>query len=156
MARNLNLSSSLRPLLLFFRCIGIHFPDEEKDPSLKLSKLSKWKSVHAGICFVLNLSSQVATLFFIFNKIFLFEMIGQESVDTITSATLLAIDYTNYALAPAICHFIVLTIVRPRWTVIIKSFSHLENQLVPQFYVKLRRITLVGLSFIIILVKLQC
>ena len=83
-------------------------------------------------------------------------MIGQESVDTITSATLLAIDYTNYALAPAICHFIVLTIVRPRWTVIIKSFSHLENQLVPQFYFKLRRITLVGLSFIIILVKLQC
>ena len=97
MARNLNLSSSLRPLLLFFRCIGIHFPDEEKDPSLKLSKLSKLKSVHAGICFVLNLSSQVATLFFIFNKIFLFETTGQESVDTITSATLLAIDYTNYA-----------------------------------------------------------
>ena len=101
---NLNLPSSLRPLLLFFRCIGILFPDEENDSSENISKLSKFKPIYAGICFLFNLSIQATTLFLILNKIFLFETTGQESVDTITSAFLISIDYTNYTLAPVTPH----------------------------------------------------
>ena len=146
---NFNLSWSLRPLLKFFSFIGIHLPDEEGNfENGKYSKL-----FYAGICFLFNLSSQVATLFFILKKIFFFETTGQESLDTVTCALILAIDYTNYSLAPAICHFIALIIVRSRWIALMKSFQYLESQLEDEFYVKLRRITVVGIIFAILMVK---
>ena len=154
MAGNLNLSSSLRPLLLFFRCIGIHLPsDEEENSATNVSKLSKLKSIHAAICFLFNLSSQVAILCIILKKIFLFETTGEEMLETVTFALILAFDYTNFALIAILCQFFTLTVVRLRWAALIKSFSYLESQLKQQFFVKLRRIILIGLCFIILLVE---
>ena len=109
MVNNLNLSSSLRPLFIFFYFIGIHLPDVEES-----GQHSKW--IYAGICLLFNVCSQIASIYIILNKIFLFETTGQESLDTVTSALIVAIEYSNYSLAPVICHFIGLTAVRLRWT----------------------------------------
>lgn len=144
---NLNLSWSLRPLLVFIRCIGIHLQSNgENKCHLTL------KAAHTWICLLLNCSSQIGTLYFILKRISLFEVIGQEPLDTVTSSINIIIDYSNYTLTPLVTHFILLTIVRPRWSSLINCLHSLECQLDQQFFIKLRRITIVAIGFIILLV----
>ena len=145
---NLNLTWSLRPLLIFIRCIGIPLPSGENISKVKCHL----NVVHTGICFLFNCCSQMGLLYFILKRISLSEVIAQETLDTVTSSINIIIDYSNYALAPLLCHFILLAIVRPRWTAMITSLSCLECQLDQQFFIKLRRITIVGIGFIVLLV----
>lgn len=149
---DLNLSWSFRPLLIFIRCIGIHLPSGQNINCNTKCHLTRKLAVHTWICLLFNFCSQVGDLYLIVEQMSTSETIGQEPLDAITSYIYVIIDYSSYALAPLLCHLILLTIVRPRWAILMKSLHFLESQLDQQFFIKLRRITIIGTAFIILLV----
>ena len=59
-------------------------------------------------------------------------------------------DTTNYAIHGVVGHVVLLFVVRIRWATLIERFSQLEDQLAPEFFVKLRRISVFATGFIIL------
>ena len=139
----LNLAWSLRPLLIFCRCIGI---------DLLTDSLKRRKICYAFFCIILNIMSQIVTNFFCLQAIFSTGKIGQDTFNSVTSSLNAIIAYLNYAITASGSHLIFLLVIRPRWVALIKTFQRFENQLEPKFFIKLRWFSFIGVGFIILLV----
>ena len=63
------------------------------------------------------------------------------------------IDYLNYAAVPVSAHLILLTVIQPRWIFVINSIQHFINLFDLSFYVKLRRLSFLGIAYVILLVS---
>jgi hypothetical protein len=148
-----NLTWSLRPLLLFTNCIGIHLPDCAAHSST-IKRNQRWiKFSHTLFCFLLNVVSQVGSFVFLLRSKSTFGVIGQDNLDTTTAFVNAICDYANYAIASVGSHLILLVVVRPRWVEVISSFQCYEKQLKREFYIKLRRVSLLGVCLTAFLVK---
>ena len=149
------LTWSLRPLVVFTNCIGIHLPDCAAH-NFVIKNNRRWiKFSHALFCFLLNLVSQVGSFTFLLRSKSTLGVIGQDSLNTTTAFVNAICDYANYSIASVGSHLILLVVVRPRWEALISSFQRYEKQLEPKFYIKLRRISLLGVCFTAFLVKWQ-
>jgi len=72
--------------------------------------------------------------------------------NTLTSEVNEIIDYANYGVYNIGGHLILLTFFRPKWNVSLKTLCRFESQLNAEYFVKLRRISYLGVILIVVLV----
>ena len=133
---------SLQPLTCLLTLIGVDLTKSVRN--------SKWLFFYATICLFLNIASQMDVIIYCFQNIREFSILGFGKLETITSAWSTVMDTTNYAIHGVVGHVVLLFVVRIRWATLIERFSRLEDQLAPEFFVKLRRISIFATGFIIL------
>lgn len=137
-------SYSFRPILWWFRLIGIDFIGPE-------FPFSPWFA-YGLLCFFLNLVGDLNVLCLLTQPEFYTSILGQE-VDSTTSSWNLVIDLINHAVHGVGSHLILMVVVRHRWSLLLDALRRCESQLSFRFYEQMRRLCCCGLVFIIITVR---
>ena len=156
---NLNLSWSLRPILILLRFLGVDLYDRNnKEQESKIHFLLK--AFYFLVLFVCNVFAQAGSL-----TIAIFRFTGKvtsqayenqrETEIQKTAISLLneLVDYLNFTINCIVSHLLLLTVVRKQWKKLIESFHLLEKQqLETQFFIQLRRVSILGSILIVTLV----
>ena len=159
---NFNFNWSLRPILVILSILGVDLSDGNEITSLTVYSQqckdhNRWlKGCYSLIFFLVNVTAQLASLtLLVFNLIKDIDESSEGSTkmdSTLISYFNMVIDYINIVFFCIACHLILLTSVRQRWKPLIESLHLLENQLAPQFFIKLHRISFLGALTIVLLV----
>ena len=133
---NSQFNQSLRPLLLLLRFIGINLfkINSSSNRCLNISYDAIW--------LLINSIGQIDVMVFLFQNRDKYLMLGVETVKKVTSSWNVIIDLVNFTIQGIGGHLALLFVVRPRWGSLVETFSLLEDQLDPQFFIKLHRIAL--------------
>lgn len=134
---------SFRPILIWFRCIGIDLIESSEK---KLDRIF-WL-LYSISCFLLNLAVEVDILNFLKNPELY--ITGGAKLETATSSWNATIDFVNYAAHSVGSHLILLAVVRPR----LKRLLHVMHRCNSQrnFYTKLYRLSIFGVIYIFLIV----
>ena len=133
---------SLQPLIVLLSFIGVNLSKPVRN--------CKWFFLYATVCLLLNITSQIDVIIYCFQNITEFSILGFGKLETITSAWSTVMDITNYAIHGVGSHFILLFVIRSRWTTLIERLRRLEDQFDQEFFIKLHRISLFASGFIIL------
>ena len=153
---NLNFSCSLRPILVILRVLGVDLSNDSKEQGSKIN--FGLKGCYSLILFLFNVTAQVACFILL-----VFNLVGfngnteknNKVEETFIFTLNMLIDYLNFGLFCILCNLLLLKSVRQRWNSLIESLHLFENQLEPQFFMKLRKISLLGAILIISLVLIN-
>ena len=143
---------SLGPLLVWTKLIGIHLYDEKL---IAGNKKKRFIVLYETVCFLLSVAMQTDVLLYLYRNICEFTLLGGIQLKTKTSSWNTIIDLSNYAIHGVGSHFMLLVFVRPRWATLVKCFNRLEFHLDNTFFIRLRRFSWIGLSFILFWVGLK-
>ena len=142
---------SLRPFVIFMRCIGIYLPDGEISKSSKFKRIIQ--SLHMWMSFLLNFSIQTGFFLISFRSIML-GFTGIDKLESMISKMSSVIDHTNYGFSSILGHLILLLVVRPRWNILMNCLIRLESEIEPQYFNKIRRFSIAGVCLVLFTVRL--
>ena len=141
----------LRPLVLWIRFLGIDLSDAEGS----FPKKRRWITMlYAAIFLLANIASQCDVIIYLFNNLSNFGVNKTSQSKTITSLLNTLIDFINFAIHGVGSHLILLAVIRPRWKNLMQSFILLEKQLDFEYFIKLRRVTIFSVFFILFWVSI--
>ena len=150
--RNVSFNSSLRPLFILLRLLGV---DLSVGSEVNHSKIRYCSTIVYGmICFLFNLSTQILNLILIISTYTSsYELESDTIVNTLTCAITESMDNISFGVCCFGSHLILLTVVRPQWETLIQLLKQLENELEPQFFINLRRFSILGIILVIFMVN---
>ena len=115
---------------------------------------SKKKKCYQLFCLLFNVVIQLFVTWHMFHNL---KSVTKSSTvcESVTETQMwnTVIDYLNYAAVPVSAHLILLTVIQPRWIFVINSIQHFINLFDLSFYVKLRRLSFLGIAYVILLVS---
>ena len=143
---------SLRPIYVFFRCIGVAFQlDWYRE---NRNNLMKWLILlYCCVCFLLDAISQMNLVWFLCQSILYKSSLSSDWNTFHPNWTTAAswnniIDMANYSIHNFGSHLICLFVVRNKWTDVVDSFLRFDFD--GSFLTKLRRITIIGIAYVTI------
>ena len=146
MAKNsVNFNWSLNPLIVVMRIFGADLSEE----AYRTHRW--WKIGYASVFLLLNVSVQVVCVIFILKNKYAEDSNTDGHVqNTLTSEVNEIIDYANYGAYNIGGHLILLIAVRPKWNMSLKTLCRFESQLNAEYFVKLRRISYLGVILVVV------
>ena len=147
---------SLRPIIAFARCIGVEF---QLDSYTAFDRNKFVKMLIVGYCFVcllLDTISQMNLARFLYQSIIYKSSLSSDWNTFHPNWTAAAswnniIDLTNYSIHNFGSHLIFIFIVRTKWTDVVGLIIRFEFE--DSFIVKLRRMSVIGITYITVLVR---
>lgn len=145
------LLNNLRPILIWIRFLGIDLLKQQRNSNSSLF-FYLWLA-YGLLTLSLNFASQVDVLYFFKNpESFRFVSGGQFESETFFWNII--IDYTNHAIHGVGSHLIFFIIIRCRSGRLLEALRSCEHIMEPSFFVRLRKLTIFGVAYIIILVNI--
>jgi len=144
---------SLRPILFWIRCLGIDLLQDQRNRHVCCLPYWLWWLVYRLLALSLNLTSQIDVLYFLKNPELYISASSDGEIESATFTWNRIIDYTNHVVHGIGSHLILLIVIRSRWNQLLEALRRCEHMMDPNFYVRLRKITIFGVAYIVLLVK---
>lgn len=144
---------SIRPLIIWARILlGVDLSDDSpsSDPHQLLT-------VAYGIfCFLLHISGEINSIYYLYSTqtvhVSLEQSYGLLFVTT-TATWNWTIDFINYVAHGIGVHFILVTVVQAQWKDLMKIFQRLQEEFPDANYIRIRRLSLFGVAYVILMVR---
>ena len=147
----LDLNWSLRPVNFCLRCTtGVDLQGNENKFLI---------SFYQFFCLLANLVVQIFVIRLLYYDLYSVIELEHNSHNhssnnlTTTKMCNVVIDYVNWTVLEVVVHAILLLVIRPRWPQLMCPFLRLKIQIDRGFYIKLKRLSIIGVSLMILFVS---
>ncbi|EFX87880.1 hypothetical protein DAPPUDRAFT_346911 [Daphnia pulex] len=141
---------SVQPLVTWAKWLGIDLSDLSSGGR---KKVSRWFVLYSVFVLLISVSLQLPCLSYIINNhkeiSVTFTIENSYNSDTFSWNT--AMDYVNFAVHSLATHVIFLSVFRARWNLLGETFQNLESFLKFSFFDRIRKASILGLVWIILL-----
>ena len=149
---------SLRPIILFARCVGVDFQLDSHTNNKNQTIIKRLILCYGLVCLLLNAFSQMGIARFLYQSLIYTSLLSTElNYTSHSNRTTIAswnniIDFANCSIHNLSSHLVLLLVVRNRIAALFDSFGHFQFD--PLVLTKIRKISMLGTIYTIVLVKI--
>ena len=148
---------SIRPMIIWLHIIGVDLPDCSATSSVHRTR--RWLIlVYRIFWFLCHISCQIHILYYMYPMLLRALLHNQidnfiSYLDTTTAIWNLIIDFSNYSIHGIGIHVILLIVIRAQWIDTIKTFQRLNVIFADENWIRIRKISFVGVIYVILQVR---
>lgn len=140
---------SVQPLVTWFKWLGVDLINDNQTESRRW-----WFVLYRIFCLLMIFAMEILCLNDIFSNLKKVSnvYVSDEEFNTNTFAWNSAIDYANFAIHSTGTHLVLISVMRARWMSLVKAFQRLQPFFNDDFHVGLRKASILGVLYVIIVV----
>lgn len=142
---------SIKPLVTWLKWLGVNLSSGIQ------RNTSRCFVLYSIFCLLLFIVCQVFCLDYVLknHKELSNIFVGEYGFNSDTSAWNIVLYFANFAAHGLGCHVILLSFFSSRWSSLIEAFQNLESFLSTESFIRIRRASLMGVCWIIIVVSMK-
>ena len=138
---------SFGPILNWLRVIGINLREDQS------TKWRIWKKIYQSTWILINITVQIIHAIYICKSVELGSVWIKEQKPTLTYSTINYMDAMNISLHAIGNQIGLLFLTKVRWNDLWNALEEMKHLVAPTFHVQLRKISIVGVVYIILSVE---
>lgn len=149
---------SIYPLVFLAQLIGVDLVSTSLATTSCRNRHKRWIMFYGVFCLLLNAFINIYTTVLYYHRYDEISRFYISEGNIVTKAYLwnLSIDGVSFVFGSISCHFVLIKIVRNRWSSLNTAFKQSEFLLDANFYAKLRRLSILGVAYITFGVRYRC